>query len=248
VSRATASTRAAAAAAEREAAERYDALRRELITTVSHELRTPLTLIQGLVDTLASRWTRISEGDRMDLVDDLALNVASLDASVLHFIDASRLARDEVDIESEWIELEPLMAGAQSKLESALGGRTVQVALGAQRAWGDPEAVTRMVELLLSNAARFSAVGSAITVGSREMAGATVISVTDQGQGIAHKNLPKVFDQFWRADVSETGVSRGAGLGLSIVKELAERHGGSVRVTSTQGRGSTFSIELPGPT
>jgi signal transduction histidine kinase len=232
---------------ERVAAQRYDDLRRELVTTVSHELRTPLTLIQGLVDTLASRWTLISEGDRLDLIDDLAMNVSSLDASILHFIDAARLARDEVEVEQEWIELGPLVERLRSKLESALGGRSMQVGLGVERVWGDPEAVGRMIELLLSNAARFSPVGSAITVGSREVGGAAVISVTDQGGGIPQKHLPKVFDQFWRADVSETGVSRGAGLGLFIVKELAERHGGSVRVTSTQGRGSTFSIELPGP-
>jgi signal transduction histidine kinase len=248
VARATTGARAEAAAAERAAAERFDALRRELVTTVSHELRTPLTLIQGLVDTLAARWDRLSEGDRMDLVDDLALNVASLDASVLHFIDAARLARDEVGITGEWVELEPVVAKVRSKLESALGGRSVQTSLGAPRVWGDAEAVARIVELLLSNAARFSPLGSGITVVSREQPGATLISVTDQGQGIAPKHLPHVFEPFYRADVSETGVSRGAGLGLFIVKELAERHGGSVRATSTQGRGSTISVELPHPT
>ena len=240
-------SRADAADAEAAATQRFDDLRRELVTTVSHELRTPLTLIQGLVDTLAARWDRPSEGERMDLGDDLALNVASLDASVLHFIDAARVARGEVMVEHEWVELAPLVRRVQSKLESALGGRNVQVNLVAERAWGDPEAVARIVELLLANAARFSPLGSGITVGSRERPGVTLISVTDQGQGIPQKHLVKVFEPFWRADVSETGVSRGAGLGLYIVKELAERQGGTVRVTSTQGRGSTFSVELPHP-
>jgi K+-sensing histidine kinase KdpD len=139
------------------------------------------------------------------------------------------------------------VARVRSKLESALGGRSVQVSLSAERAWGDPEAISRMVELLLVNAARFSPLGSGITVGSRPLPGATLVSVTDQGQGIAAKHLPHIFEPFYRADVSETRVSRGAGLGLFIVKELAERHGGSVRVSSTQGRGSTISVELPGP-
>jgi signal transduction histidine kinase len=183
----------------------------------------------------------------MDLVDDLALNVASLDASVLHFIDAARLARDEVGIVGEWVELGPVVARVRSKLESALGGRNVQASLDAERVWGDPEGVARMVELLLANAARFTPLGAGITVGARKQPGVTLISVTDQGQGIAAKHLPHVFEPFYRADVSETGVSRGAGLGLFIVKELAERHGGSVRVSSTQGRGSTISVELPDP-
>jgi signal transduction histidine kinase len=239
--------RADAVEAEMAAAERFDGLRRELVTTVSHELRTPLTLIQGLVDTLAGRWDMLSEGERMDLVDDLALNVASLDASILHFIDAARLARDEVDLDHVWVELGPVVARVRSKLESALGGRSVQVGLAAETAWGDPESVARMIELLLANAARFSGVGSAVTVSSRKQPGATVISVTDQGQGIPQRHLPKVFEPFFRVDVSETGVSRGAGLGLHIVKQLAERHGGSVRASSVQGRGSTFTIELPDP-
>ena len=247
VARATSGARRAAADAERASVERFDALRRELVTTVSHELRTPLTLIQGLVDTLAARWDRLTEGERMDLVDDLALNVASLDASVLHFIDAARLARDEVGIVGEWVDLEPVIKRVRSKLDSALGGRNVQVSIEAPRAWGDPEAVGRIVELLLANAARFTPLGSGITVGTRSQPGATLISVTDQGQGIAPKHLPHVFEPFYRADVSETGVSRGAGLGLFIVKELAERHGGSVRASSTQGRGSTISVELPDP-
>ena len=247
VARATADVRRQATEAEQAAQERFEALRRELVTTVSHELRTPLTLIQGLVDTLAARWDRLSEGDRMDLVDDLALNVASLDASVLHFIDAARLARDEVGIVGEWVDLTPVVARVRSKLESALGGRNVQVSLEAERAWGDAEAVARIVELLLANAARFTPLGAGITVSTRKQPGATLISVTDQGQGIAQKHLPHVFEPFYRADVSETGVSRGAGLGLFIVKELAERHNGSVRVTSTQGRGSTISVELPDP-
>jgi K+-sensing histidine kinase KdpD len=164
VARATADMRRGAVRAEQASVERFEALRRELVTTVSHELRTPLTLIQGLVDTLAARWDRLSEGERMDLVDDLALNVASLDASVLHFIDAARLARDEVGIVGEWVDLAPVVARVRSKLDSALGGRNVQASIEAERAWGDAEAIARIVELLLANAARFTPLGSGITI------------------------------------------------------------------------------------
>ena len=80
---------------------------------------------------------------------------------------------------------------------------------------------------------------------SREQADATVLSVTDQGQGIPPHQLPHVFEAFWRADVADTGVSRGAGLGLSIVRELAELHGGEASARSVKGRGSTFEVRLP---
>jgi signal transduction histidine kinase len=71
--------------------------------------------------------------------------------------------------------------------------------------------------------------------------------VTDRGQGIPPKDLPHVFEPLWRADVQESGVSRGAGLGLAIVSELAQRHGGTVAVRSTRGKGSTFRMTLPPP-
>ncbi|MEO5679836.1 MAG: sensor histidine kinase, partial [Acidimicrobiales bacterium] len=98
------------------------------------------------------------------------------------------------------------------------------------------------------NACRFSPPAGSISV---RVAGSTAtgweVSVADRGQGISPSDLPKVFDRLWRADVQETGVSRGAGLGLAIVRELAERHGGTATATSAKGRGSTFRVSLPPP-
>jgi len=239
---------AAGEAAEQRAAEReqeVDRLRAELVVTVGHELRTPLTVIQGLVTLLSRHWTTLAEPKKLDLIDDLAFNVSSLDSSILHFIDAARIERGEVTLSCTEVELAPVVEEMRTKLASVIAGYDLQVKLEAPTAWCDRESVGRILELLVANATRFSPLASRIVVRSRAHTDATVLTVTDQGQGIAAGHLAHVFEPFWRADVAETGVSRGAGLGLSIVRSLAEMHGGEVSVRSVKGRGSTFEVRLP---
>ena len=144
--------------------------------------------------------------------------------------------------------VEPLLDQVAAKLEPILAGHDVQRRLEDQEVWADPEALARVIELLLVNACRFSPPAGpiALRVAGSRVTGWEVL-VSDRGQGISPSDLPKVFDRLWRADVAETGVSRGAGLGLAIVKELTERHGGTVTASSTKGRGSTFRVNLPPP-
>jgi signal transduction histidine kinase len=232
------------------AAERrsLDDLKEQVVTTVSHELRTPLTVIQGLTSTLVSRWDSLPETRRLDIIDSLGVNVASLDASVLHFLDAGRLSKGGWQVRPKVVKLAPLLDQVMAKLEPILAGHAVNRRLDDDEIWADPVALARMVELLLVNACRFSPPAGPITLrvgGSR--ATGWEISVADRGQGISPDDLPKVFDRLWRGDVAETGVSRGAGLGLAIVRELAERHGGMATASSTKGRGSSFRVSLPPP-
>jgi len=236
--------------AEARVAERrsLEDLKEQVVTTVSHELRTPLTIIQGLTSTLMSRWDALPETRRLDLIDALGVNVASLDASVLHFLDAGRLSKDGWDVRPTLVEVEPLVDVVLAKLDPVLAGHEVARRLDAAQVWADPVALGRMLELLLVNACRFSPPAGSIGVKvSGSMADGWEVSVADNGQGISAADLPKIFDRLWRADVQETGVSRGAGLGLAIVKELAERHGGTATATSARGRGSTVRISLPAP-
>jgi signal transduction histidine kinase len=223
-----------------------DVFRQTIITTVSHELRTPLTIIQGITWALVNRWDQLQETQKLDLLDTLGVNIASLDASILHFLDAGRLTRGEWEVRAGWVDVAPLLDRVAAKLDPMLAGYALQRRVDADRVWADEEALFRVIELLLVNACRFSPPSSPI--GVRVSGGGTAgwdVAVTDKGQGIPPKDLPHVFEPLWRADVQETGVSRGAGLGLAIVKELADRHGGRVGVTSARGRGSTFRMWLP---
>jgi signal transduction histidine kinase len=124
----------------------------------------------------------------------------------------------------------------------------VQIDVPDEGIWADPEALGRILELLLANAVRFAPLATLVAVRATRGADAGVaLSVSDRGPGIAARHLPHVFEPFWRADVTDSGVSRGAGLGLFIVKELTERHGGTVKISTAKGRGTTVVVSLPGP-
>ena len=222
-------------------------IRTEMVTTVSHELRTPLTVIQGVTSTLSRRWDLLSEAERMDLIDVLGDNVASLDASIQHFADAARLQRGSMVIAPGWVEVVDAVAAACTRRAGPLAGHEVCTDIGVAKVWADRTAIERILEHLLLNAARFSPLGQPITVRTARKGSQAAISVADRGQGIAPRLMATVWEPLQRGDVSDTGVSRGAGLGLPIVKELARLHGGDASLTSARGRGTTVTVTLPQP-
>ncbi|GAC1315750.1 MAG: hypothetical protein NVSMB12_11860 [Acidimicrobiales bacterium] len=222
-------------------------IRTEMVTTVSHELRTPLTVIQGATATLSRRWDVLSEPERLDLVDVLAENVASLDASIMHFADAARLERGEVVLAPEWVAVRDVLHASIGRRAAALAGHEVRPDIGVETVWADRVALERIIEHLLLNAARFSALGLPINLRVTAGSGEVTLTVADQGQGIAPRLLSTVWEPLQRGDVADTGVSRGAGLGLPIVRELARLHGGDAVLSSVRGRGTTVSVTLPQP-
>src|SRR5205807_1925039 len=114
-------------AAARDEAEQLRTFRQEIVATISHELRTPLTVIQGLTSVLNSRWDALPEARKLDLIDTIQLNVASLDASILHFVDAGRLVRGEYQPAPELIGMGDVAAAVVAKLSGVLAGHEVQV-------------------------------------------------------------------------------------------------------------------------
>jgi signal transduction histidine kinase len=222
-------------------------LRTEMVTTVSHELRTPLTVIQGVTATLSRRWDVLTEPQRLDLIDVLIENVSSLDASILHFADAARLERGQIVISPEWVDISAAVDAAVARRSATLAGHDIGKDLVVAWVWADRTSLERMLEHLLMNAARFSSMGLPIVVRTRPGRDDVTVSVTDRGQGIAPHLLARIWEPLQRGDVSETGISRGAGLGLTIVRELARLHGGDANLQSIRGRGTTVSVTLPQP-
>ena len=222
-------------------------IRSEMVTTVSHELRTPLTVIKGAMATLSRRWDVLSEPERLDLIDVLIDNVASLDASILHFIDAGRLEKGAFQVAAVWVDLPATVDRVAEKLSGVLSGHQLQRELEATQVWADPKALARILEHLLVNAVRFTPVGLPIRIRSVVQDNEAVIAVSDRGQGIPPHLINTIWEPLQRGDVSETGVSRGAGLGLPIVRELARLHGGEADLMSVKGRGTTVLVRLPLP-
>jgi signal transduction histidine kinase len=221
-------------------------LRDDVLGVVAHDLRTPLTNILLQVAALkrgapqlerrSQRPTEVilQSATRMNrLIQDL-LDVAKLEAG--HFrVDRVELQAREVLAEA--VELERQLAAGNSV------ALHLDCAAELPRVWADRDRLFQVFENLIGNAVKFTAPGGRVTVGARHSEGEVVFWVSDTGQGIVAEHLPHVFERFWQA--SRHAGRLGAGLGLAITRGIVEAHGGTIRVESEAGQGTTFSFTLP---
>jgi len=223
-------------------------MKSDFVATVSHELRTPLTSIYGFAETLmrsdvafsdAERSTFLgyiaSESERLiRIVDDL-LNVARLEAGALGLTLATT---DVAEVAQESL--------AHVEEVGANGHRfSVDIEPGAVYVRADREKLAQILHNLVDNAVKFSPEGGAITIAARRRTDTAEISVTDEGTGISRADLQRIFTKFYRAeDLARSGL-RGTGLGLFLARGLLAAMGGRIWVESQEGRGSSFTFELP---
>jgi signal transduction histidine kinase len=216
--------------------------KRQMVSDVAHELRSPLTNLrcglEAIQDGLAS-----ADRTRIDMLhsETLLLQRLAGDLEDLARADAGGLSlrREAVDIAST-------AARVANGAEDGGPGVSVSIAPDARTVHADPGRLEQMLRNLVSNARRHTPGDGRIEIRSRRDGGMVAIAVSDTGCGIASDHLPYVFDRFYRVDASRTRATGGAGLGLAIVRGLAEAQGGSVSVESGgEGRGATFTIRLP---
>ena len=230
-----------------EALRREEASRRSFVSTASHELRTPLTMLQGTMELLEED---LADG-RVDLSDAQRqvasarrelLRLSSLAAELLHL---SRLDA-QVPLRSEPVEVGEMARAVAA--EFALRARerrvSVDVATPAEARWvlGDPDAVARVVRILVDNAVRHAPPGSTVWVDAAPSAPSAAIEVVDRGPGVLPQDRDRIFERFYRAPSSGEG---GFGLGLAIGRGLARQMGGDLRLASGDVVGARFVLELP---
>ncbi|MFJ2771159.1 ATP-binding protein [Streptomyces sp. NPDC087300] len=218
--------------------------RRAMVSDVAHELRTPLSNIRGwleaaedgVVETDPELVTSLLEEALLlqHIVDDLQ-DLAAADAGTL------RLHREPVRA----AEIAEQVAAAHQARADAAGVRLRATTLGDPWLDADPLRLRQAVGNLVSNAIRHTPDGGSVRITCRTTPDAVLVEVADTGTGIEPDDLPHVFDRFWRADKSRTRATGGSGLGLSIVRNLTEAHGGTVTAESTPGKGSLFTVRLP---
>jgi signal transduction histidine kinase/ActR/RegA family two-component response regulator len=235
-----------AARTEAEAASR---LKDEFLATLSHELRTPLNAILGWTTMLRHRQVDESQIARaLEVVERNARMQAKLIEDVL---DMARIITGKLRLDMRPVALAPIVAAAIDAVRPAADVKSIrlQVNVGALPAiHGDATRLQQVLWNLLSNAVKFTTPGGTVTTSLQLLDSHAVLAVSDTGQGLAPEFLPFVFDRFRQADQSVTRGHGGLGLGLSIVKQVVELHGGSVRAESAgPGRGSTFYVTLPIP-
>jgi signal transduction histidine kinase len=224
-----------------------DALKDDFLSTVSHELRTPLTVVEGFAATLRSRWDDLPDEQRRDLVRRIEAQSQELHDRIRDLLDFSRLRKGGSGIRPETLDVARLATETTNRLEPSLGAHHVNVTIPPEtEAWIDPTAFGTILENLLVNAARYSPPDAPIEVhAAPEGEGWLEVSVVDRGYGVPPDEQERIFERFYRGRQPEVRRQRGTGIGLAIVKELAGAMGGSVRVTSSSDRGSTFTVRLP---
>jgi PAS domain S-box-containing protein len=238
----------AAERAAREEAERVSRMKDEFLATLSHELRTPLNAILGWSQILSRSGHDVDESK--EGLEAIERNARAQTQIIEDLLDMSRIISGKVRLEMSRLSMpEVVTAAVQSVRPSAevKGVRLVPVLdpfVGPVT--GDANRLQQVVWNLLTNAIKFTPRGGQVQVLLERVDSHLELSVSDTGEGIAPEFVPHVFERFRQADASTTRKHGGLGLGLNIVKQLVELHGGAVRVKSEGiGKGSTFTITLP---
>jgi len=227
---------------------RLEDMRRDFVANVSHELKTPVTVIKGAAETLLEGTDDTERARRF--LETLAGEADRLDAIISDLLALSRLEQ-EAEASTPQMEdahLRPILDSAVRACEMPAAEAGVRVEIDCPDSLAarvNPRLLERAVANLVDNAVKYSPSGTTVCVGAVESGPELVITVADQGCGIAEHHLPRIFERFYRVDKSRSRKLGGTGLGLSIVKHIAQAHGGRTSVDSSPGEGSTFRIHLP---
>ena len=230
----------------REGAEAANRAKDEFLAMLGHELRNPLSPILTALQLMKLRGSEESERERTVI----ERQVNHLTRLVDDLLDVSRIARGKVDLKEEVVEIAEVVAKAIEMTSPLLEQRNqaldVQIPRRGLAVNGDPTRLSQVVSNLVNNAAKYTPPGGAITVRGAEESGQVVLRVSDTGIGIAPEVLPRIFDLFVQERQAIDRSQGGLGLGLTIVRNLIDRHRGTVSAHSDgPGRGSEFVVRLP---
>lgn len=233
----------------RAAAEAAVRMRDQFLSIAAHELRNPLAALFGhaqLLERRAGRESGMTERDQRSVLT-ISEQAARLNRMIDDLLDVSRMGLEQFSIARAPLDLAGLVSVTLEKLRPTLARHVLIARLPDEPLMlqGDLMRLEQMVSNLLSNAVKYSAAGSTVTVELRREQSCALLSVADQGIGIPAAALPHLFQRFYRADNAEKAGASGLGIGLYVVKEVAERHGGSVSVQSEEGHGCVFTVRLP---
>lgn len=230
---------------------RVERMRRDFVANVSHELRTPLAMLQGyseaLLDDIAD-----SVEERKELAKVIFDESLRMGRLVNNLLDLAKMEAGTFTMQFGPLDFQPFLQRIVRKFSTMSREKgvelTVAIADGTntQLSDADEDRLEQVLTNLIDNALRHSESGKRILIQVSNAASKLQVSVIDQGEGIPAADVPFVFDRFYKADKARTrGNSVGTGLGLAIVKNIVEAHRGSIRVESEQGKGTTFTFDLP---
>jgi signal transduction histidine kinase len=226
-----------------------DRLRSDFVATVSHELKTPLTGIIGASRTVAHKGNRMSAEQLARFIDLIERQSTRLVGLVEEALLTSRIESGAGGLRRERVDLGGIIETVVEDIRHTEVGRDRRVVVHngshARHVWGDPAALHQVIANLVENGLKYSDTGSEVSVRLEDGPSEVLIEVADKGQGIAPDEMKTIFDRFRQVDSAQARGAGGFGLGLYIVKNLVEQHGGEIDVESEPGRGSRFTVHLP---
>ena len=233
---------------QRLALEERDRQRRMLVAAISHDLRTPIAAMRGCVETLRGDGTQLStEANRY--LDLLSGSVQTQQRLVNDLFEYASLEARERTPDFEPFLLDELLSECVERLTPVAAGKHVTIRADLPETPvainGDISGLQRVLYNLLENAIRYNRPGGVVTASLTTADGVCQVTVSDTGLGIPEKDLPFIFESFYRAERPAEGDPGGTGLGLAIVKKILELHKSTITVRSELGSGSTFTFDLP---
>ena len=225
-----------------------DEIRRDFVANVSHELRTPLSIFQGNLETLLEGGD-LDENETRHIYDVLKRHSDRLTLLVNDLLSLARLESKEVNLQVSEINLRDFLGEVTRDWSKRSAAKNLRLELQIPDNFpvlrADERRLEEVVHNLLDNAVKYSHQNGRIFIEGGAPDQEVVLSVSDQGVGIAPADLPRIFERFYRADRARSRELGGTGLGLSIVKHIAQLHGGRVEAESTPGQGTTIRVILP---
>ncbi|MCD8048264.1 MAG: cell wall metabolism sensor histidine kinase WalK [Clostridia bacterium] len=226
---------------------KLEGARREFVANVSHELRTPITTIKSYAETILD----MSEEDTPEknfvaVIESEANRMARI---VTDLLTLSRLDNGASRIEKRVFDLAEMTKGVAEKLALDAKNHGLEISFtrgeGAGEFFGDSERLEQVVTNIVSNAIKYTPEGGKISVMYKSLNARVYIVVSDNGIGIPERDLPRIFERFYRVDKARSRESGGTGLGLAIAKEFVEMHGGEIDIKSEENKGTIVTIALP---
>lgn len=219
-------------------------LRRGFVANVSHELRSPMTSMQGYVQGMLDG--TIPPEEHSKYLGVVLSETKRLNKLISELLDLSRIESGKFPLKYQKFDANELIARIMFQYEGRIEEKHISVDIDFRQqqcmVWADPDRISQVVVNLIDNAVKFLHDGGSLTVWTHIDEEHAIVTIKDDGPGIAADDLPYIFDRFYKADKAHSG--RGTGLGLSIVKKILEQHGQDIRCNSTPGHGTAFIFTL----
>lgn len=223
-----------------------DQRKNDFIGMVSHELKTPLTTINGYLQILQSKASKVNDSLSVSMFEKTNLQVSKMTAMINGFLNVSRLESGKIHIERQRFDMAELIKQTEDESLATISSHKIVFApVLATFVQADRDKISHVISNLISNAVKYSPAQSTIMVTCVTVEGMARVSVQDEGMGISSEDLPKLFERYYRVNDRQTETIAGFGIGLYLCCEIIKRHEGNIWAKSEVGKGSTFYFSLP---